>query len=111
MEPGAPASVVQGCHDPFRGALVDLPLLQASDLKRHYRRGPQTVRALDGVGLELRDALPFLGRAGKLPVAQRNEQRDEHRASRQRRPAKERFVLHQVSYHVILIRPLSASRP
>ncbi len=28
-----------------------MPFLQAIDLSRHYRRGPQTIRALDGVSL------------------------------------------------------------
>ena len=37
--------------------------LRTSDLRRHYRRGPQEVRALDGVSLDLRKG-EFLGIVG-----------------------------------------------
>lgn len=42
------------------------PLLRAIDLKRHYKRGPQWVKALDGVSLEIRhgELLAVVGSSG-----------------------------------------------
>ena len=42
------------------------PLLRCVDLERHYARGPQTVRALDGVSFDIRpgEFLALLGASG-----------------------------------------------
>jgi ABC-type lipoprotein export system ATPase subunit len=46
--------------------MTELPYLQAAELCRHYRRGPQTVRALDGVSIDVRrgEFLSVVGSSG-----------------------------------------------
>ena len=46
--------------------MADLLYLQTSELCRHYRRGPQTVRALDGVSIDVRrgEFLSVVGSSG-----------------------------------------------
>jgi len=45
---------------------VTIPLIEARGLKRHYHRGIETVKALDGVDLEIRDGemVSILGPSG-----------------------------------------------